>query len=244
MRRSWEAFEYLAGKYDAWFETERGRAIFRAEVDCISCLLSVLSRPWLEIGVGTGRFAAALGIDEGVDPSPAVLEYAGRRGIRTRIGSAEQLSYESGVFGATFLIVTICFLTEPVPALNECVRVLKSNGYLIIGLVPKDSPWGKEYLRKGAQGHPFYSAATFYTSGEIIELAGKAGFVLDRTASCLFEDPGEKVNAYCRPREGIVKGAGFVGLRFALRKKSVGKQVGAGLTRILAGSQTAELKRR
>jgi len=210
----WKPFERLADRYDAWFDSDKGRRVFRVEVECIRDLLEEMPRPWLEVGVGTGRFAAALDIDEGIDPSSAVLRYASQRGIRTRIGKAEELPYKSNRFGVMLLVVTICFLDDPAQAFGECRRVLRKDGYAIVGLVPKDSPWGEAYARKGAEGHPFYSAAKFYTSRQVIELAERAGLYLDRATSCLFEGPGRNVDAYHRPKEGIVKHAGFVGMRF------------------------------
>ena len=210
----WAPFERLADRYDAWFDSDKGRLVFRVETACIRNLLVDMPRPWLEVGVGTGRFAAALDIDEGVDPSPAALRYASQRGIRTRVGRAEDLTYKSNRFGVTLLVVTICFLDDPARALGECQRVLGKDGYAIVGLVRKDSPWGEVYARKGAAGHPFYSSAKFYTSRQIIELAEQAGFYLNRATSCLFEGPSRNVDAYQRPKEGIVEHAGFVGMRF------------------------------
>jgi len=210
----WAPFERLADRYDAWFESAKGRRIFQVEVDCIRDLLEEMPRPWLEVGVGTGRFAAALGVDEGVDPSPAVLRYASQRGIQTQLGRAEKLPYESNRFGVTLLVVTICFLDDPAQALGECHRVLRKDGYAIVGLVPKDSPWGKAYARKGVEGHPFYAAAKFYTTKEVIGLAEQAGLYLDRATSCLFEGPDQTVERYTGSREGMAKGAGFVGMRF------------------------------
>ncbi|NLE67721.1 MAG: class I SAM-dependent methyltransferase [Lentisphaerae bacterium] len=212
----WAPFERLAERYDAWFDGERGRRIFRVEADCIRGLLKDMPRPWLEIGVGTGRFAAELGMDEGIDPSSAVLKYAAGRGIATRIGRAEELPFSGGRFGVVMLVVTICFLDNPGLALGECRRVLRSDGHAVVGLVPRDSAWGKMYARKGAEGHPFYSAAKFYTAREIVKLAERAGFRLNQAASCLFEEPGLEVDRYQRPREGVVADAGFVGLRFGI----------------------------
>ncbi len=209
-------FDRLADQYDAWFDSQKGRPIFRVEAECIRELLCDAPHPWLEVGVGTGRFAVAFNVDEGVDPSPAVLTYASRRGIRTRLGSAEALPYENNRFGATFLITTICFLGDLAQAFCECRRVLREDGYTIVGMVPKDSPWGESYARMGADGHPFYSAARFYTTPHVIGLAEQTGFYLNRAASCLFEEPDQKVAAYGRPRGRILKGAGFVGLRFGL----------------------------
>jgi len=210
----WAPFEQLADRYDRWFDSEKGGRIFRVEAQCIRDLLVGVSRPWLEVGVGTGRFAAALHVDEGVDPSPAVLMYALRRGIRSEMGEAEALPYEDDYFGVAILIVTICFLQSPVKALSECHRVLRSDGSLVIGLVPKDSPWGEAYATKGLHGHPFYSVATFYTCREMIRMANQTGFFLEDARSCLLKGPRANVERYERPREDIVQGAGFVCMRF------------------------------
>lgn len=224
-------FERLADKYDAWFDGEEGRRIFRVEVECIRRLLSGISRPWLEIGVGTGRFAAALGIDEGIDPSGAVLRYSARRGIRTRKGTAEALPYKSGRFGAAVLVVTICFLDDPLRAFSECRRVLLDDGCAVVGLVPKDSPWGRLYALKGKMGHPFYSAARFYTCGQVIEIAEQTGLYLNGATSCLFEHPGEKIISFKNPRDGIVRNAGFIGMRFGTHAPAEKRETGTQTTR-------------
>jgi len=186
------------------------------EAGCIRDLLEEAPRPWLEVGVGTGRFAAALNVDEGVDPSLHALRYATQRGIRTRFGTAEDLPYGSARFGGVLLVVTICFLEDPAKALKECRRVLKKDGNVIVGLVPKSSPWGEVYARKGAEGNPFYSVAKFYTARQTVGLARAAGFCLERATSCLFESPDEDVDKYGCPREGIVKEAGFVAMRLGI----------------------------
>jgi len=217
---SWVPFERLAERYDAWCDGERGRRILEVEVDCVRDLLEEMPRPWLEVGVGTGRFAAALGVDEGIDPSPVALKHAAERGIRTRVGRAEELPFSDAQFGSVLLVVTICFLDDPGMAFKECRRILRRDGYAVVGLVPKDSPWGKVYVRKGAEGHPFYSVARFYSAPEVVALAEQAGLCLDRAISCLFEGPEHEVIAYRHPREGIVKNAGFVGMRFGIEKQS------------------------
>lgn len=208
----WLPFEEYADRYDAWFESEKGKRIFQVEIECIRNLLLSMPHPRLEVGVGTGRFATVLDVDDGVDPSPAVLRYAAERGIRPRVGQAEYLPYEDGKFAVVILIVTICFLNDPNKAFRECGRVLGQDGRVVLGFVPKDSPWGLAYLRKSRQGHPFYSEATFYTTRDVIRMAEKSGFCVERARSCLFERPEAEVNAYRKPREGVMRGAGFVGL--------------------------------
>ena len=71
-----EAFERYADRYDAWFDELEGSAIFGAEVACLGQLMPADARGWVEVGVGSGRFAVSLHVPEGIDPSPRMLEKA------------------------------------------------------------------------------------------------------------------------------------------------------------------------
>jgi len=92
---------------------------------------------------------------------------------------------------------------------------LKRQGRLIIWLVPADSPWGRFYAEKGRDNHPFYSAAKFYTSQEVIELANKAGLTFYAARSCLFDAPDKIGGDLSKEiRTGIDPSAGFVAMDF------------------------------
>lgn len=77
-----EAFSLYAEDYDRWFDDPKGRTLFELEVKAIRLLMKDLVPPFLEIGVGSGRFAAALGIRNGVEPAEALLEMAKKRGVK------------------------------------------------------------------------------------------------------------------------------------------------------------------
>jgi len=76
LKYSFKAFDQYAEDYDKWFDTEKGRVLFELEVKTVRLLTKVLEHPFLEIGVGSGRFAKELGIDFGIDPSFRLLELA------------------------------------------------------------------------------------------------------------------------------------------------------------------------
>ena len=201
------AFDSLAWAYDAWFE-EEGRFIFASEVKALRQALPLLPKPWIEVGVGSGRFAQALGIDIGLDPSSKLLEMARNRGISVFLGRGEEMPFQDGVFGTAFFVVTLCFVDSPRKVLGEAARLLKSQGKVVLGLVLKESPWGQLYQREKETGHRFYSHAMFYSYGEVGVLLNQAGFSVEQITSTLFQSPGE-VNHIELPRQGFYADAGF-----------------------------------
>jgi SAM-dependent methyltransferase len=177
-------------------------------VQAFKSLLPTVPKPWLEIGVGSGRFAQALGIETGIDPSIRLLEMARNRGITALLGSGEQELFKEGSFGTAFLIVTLCFLASPLEVLKETSRILMPGGKLVLGLVLKESPWGQFYDTEKARGHRFYRYATFYTHDEVARLIARAGFAIEKIISTLFQRPGE-VRRTEGTREGYFPDAGF-----------------------------------
>jgi SAM-dependent methyltransferase len=200
-------FDNLAREYDAWFDSE-GSLIFSVEVQALRALLPSLPKPWLEIGVGSGRFAQALGIETGVDPSIKLVEMARRRGVTAFLGRGEQELFDEGSFGTVFLIVTLCFLDSPFEVLREVSRILAPDGKIVLGLVLKESPWGQFYQQKKEEGHRFYKYATFYSCDEVVRLIVQAGFVTEKIVSTLFQKPGEGHRTE-EPEEGYSPNAGF-----------------------------------
>jgi SAM-dependent methyltransferase len=204
---NWSPFDDLATEYDAWFDKE-GSLIFLIEVQAFKSLLPSLPKPWLEVGVGSGRFAQALGIETGIDSSIKLIEMARHRGVTAFLGRGEQELLDEESFGAVFLIVTLCFLDSPLDVLKEANRILVPGGKIVLGLVLKESPWGQFYQVKKAQGHRFYKYATFYSGDEVVKLMVQAGFVTEKIVSTLFQKPGE-VKSMEEPKEGYFPEAGF-----------------------------------
>lgn len=67
---------------------------YRAELELIRGLLPAYPRAkGLEVGVGSGKFAAPLGIRTGVEPSAQMAAKAEQLGIRVVLGVAENLPF-------------------------------------------------------------------------------------------------------------------------------------------------------
>jgi len=195
--------------YDGWFDTPEGRVLFRMEVEAVRLLMKDIKRPFLEIGVGTGRFAKELGIEFGIDPSPKLLEFALKRGIKVRKAKGERLPFKDESFGTVFILFTLCFVEDTAMVLTEAKRVLRKDGEIIVGILNKESPWGQLYLKKKAEGHPIYRHATFYSVYEIVKMIEEAGMAVEAYSSTLCKPPHEIPHEEPAHNE-LNKNAGFV----------------------------------
>jgi len=180
-------FEQFSEEYDLWYE--RNHYVYLAELRAIEPHIP-FHGPSLEVGVGTGRFAQPLGVDYGLDPSQAMLLIAKKRGLKVIRGCAETLPFKDSLFEWVLLVVTICFLQSPKEALSEIRRILRPGGKLITGFVDRESFLGKLYLRKKEQ-NKFYQSATFYSTGEVLDLLSEQGFEIDLITQTLLRNLSE-----------------------------------------------------
>ncbi len=200
-------FENYHRRYETWFTGHQGA--YHSELLAIRALT-----PWkglgLEIGVGSGRFAAPLGVQIGIDPSRAMLRYASKRGIQSVQAVAENLPFPDGTFDYALVVTTICFVDDPALMLSEAWRVLRPQGSLCIGFIDRETPLGQVYLAQQPR-NPFYRVAKFYSAGEVQHFLEKAGFSHPVWIQTLFAPPQDK--AEIEPfRMGIGAGA-FVVVR-------------------------------
>lgn len=202
-------FDISTEKYDAWYDSEDGRPLYESELLCLKPFIEYATSPILEIGVGTGRFAECFPEVIGIDPAFNALKFAQKRGVEVVQAIGERLPFMDETFGCIMLIVTLCFVQSPIDVLREGKRVLKRNGCIVIGLVPKDSPWGAFYEEKRRQGHPFYSSARFYSFEDIEGMLRNGGLKITRVRSTLFQRP-EEPRRIENPVEEYIKEAGFL----------------------------------
>lgn len=182
-----ESFEKNVERYEAWFD--RNWAAYESELEALRALLPK-SGTGLEIGVGTGRFAAPLGIRVGVDPSSAMGKVATERGIEVRFGVGENLPCKDSSFDFVLLVTTICFLDDVPAALGEAYRVLTPGGYILVGFIDRESRLGKVY-EKRKQDNEFYRQATFFSVDEVVPHLQQADFRDFVFCQTIFQNPEE-----------------------------------------------------
>ena len=182
-----KSFEKNVDKYEAWFD--RNQAAYQSELQALRTLLPKNGKG-LEVGVGTGRFAAPLGVRVGVDPSPAMAKVAMERGIEVRFGVGENLPCKDSSFDFILLVTTICFLDDVSAALREAYRVLTAGGYILVGFINRESTLGKVY-EKRKQESEFYRDATFLSVNEVVHHLKQAGFCDFVFRQTIFQNPTE-----------------------------------------------------
>ena len=204
-----DTFDHYAEDYDQWFDTPEGKILFKTEVEAIRLLMKDIEKPFLEIGIGTGRFAKELGIDTGIDPSLKSLEIAKKRGIKVEKAKGEKLPFKDKSFGTVFILFTLCFVENPEMVLFEAKRVLKIGGRLIVGIINRESSWGQLYLKKKVEGHPIYRNTTFFSVYEIVKMIEEVGMAAEAYSSTLCQPPSEI--PYKEPVSNkLIENAGFV----------------------------------
>lgn len=203
-------FETEAARYDRWFD--RHSAVYESELAAIRAALPV--GRGLEIGVGTGRFAAPFGIAEGVEPAANMRRIAETRGVHAVAGVAEALPFEDKTFDFALMVTTICFVSNPAQSCREAWRVVRPGGSFVMGLVDRDSFLGKEYEAKRHE-NPFYRTARFFSVREVQEVMTTAGFVDFRFRQTLFRHPDE-----IRGAEPVAAGHGQGGFAVVAGVKS------------------------
>lgn len=202
--KSIKIFEELAQEYDEWFE--KNKFVYESEIKALKKFIPKDSKG-LEVGVGTGRFAIPLGIKVGVEPAKAMADIARKRGIKVYETRAEELHFNDEQFDFVLMVTTICFLENPVQALQEVRRVLKSGGYAIIGMIDKDSHLGKIYESK-KHDSKFYRYAHFYSVDQVVGWLRELGYGNIKICQTIFKNPKE-INVIESIKEGYGEG-GFV----------------------------------
>ncbi len=201
-------FDTRADEYDAWYD--RCPRTFDAEVRALWRLLPP-SGNWVEVGVGTGRFAAALGIKTGVEPAAAMAEYARARGITVHMGVAEALPLPPESYDAVFFITSLCFVHDVRKAFAEARRILRPGGTCIVGMLPKSSRLGRSMDAAGGDD-PFFRHATLRETRDVVRELDRAGLSITGTVHTLRGSPARFELKTQRPVRGRRRGS-FVVLR-------------------------------
>ena len=165
-------FDQNVLEYDRWFDEHS--SIYQSELLAVQQAIPK-NKTGIEIGVGTGRFAAPLGIKFGVEPSENMASVAEQRGITVYRAYAENLPIDNATFDFALMDTTVCFLSDISKALSEVHRILKSQGEIILAIIDEKSELGRKYEMEKSS-NKFYQNAHFHSTQELTTLLRQSGF--------------------------------------------------------------------
>jgi SAM-dependent methyltransferase len=167
-----QVFEDFAADYDRWFDDHA--EVYHAQLRLLSRAVPSQGHG-LEVGVGSGRFAALLGIFYGIDPAIPLAKMAKNRSVEVAIGVGEHLPYQSGSFDYAVMMTVICFLDDMAEVLREAFRVLAPSGIIVLGFIERDGEIFRHYRAEPEKGR-FLRHARFHSTDKIIQKLHDAGF--------------------------------------------------------------------
>jgi SAM-dependent methyltransferase len=162
------------------------------------------ARRIVDVGAGTGAHLEPLAARApnahivGVDRAVGMLRVARRQGHRALVSmDAQCLGMRSGTFDVATLVFVLFHVPDPVAALREVRRVLRTGG--VIGIVtwgrdegmPGLQIWKQELDNLGAAPDPrdpvVMQQQLMDARNKLFDLLGEAGFVVERIWTQVFE---------------------------------------------------------
>lgn len=182
-------------------ETERRRKVAGRRFKSITRLLGKKPADSRLVDVGCSRgqfvdFAAQAGFAaEGVEPAKHIAATARESGLNVHTGLLEDQHYPDAVFDVATLFEVVEHLREPLPLLQECRRILKPGGVLVIStgnvaswtVGAMGDRWDYFHIEKDG-GH-----ISFFNPKSIAILAAVCGFNIERieTSRVKFHEKGD-----------------------------------------------------
>jgi ubiquinone/menaquinone biosynthesis C-methylase UbiE len=87
--------------------------------------------------------------------------------IRWCSARAENLPFDEASFDGALLFTTLEFVHDPVRAVNEAMRVIRLEGWMVIGFLHALSPWAALYRHRADREEMPWAAAQWLTRDEI-----------------------------------------------------------------------------
>ena len=164
--------------------------------------LSGLNGKVLEVGIGTGRNLKHYPLScsvTGIDNSKEMLERArekvkGMKNINLLLMDAEHLEFPNNSFDYVFTTFVLCTISDPLKALKEIRRVLKSSGELIVLEHMQSSDPLIARLEELINPFMFFLLGDHMNRDTVKDIE-EAGFAIQEEKNLAFKDVFRKIRA-------------------------------------------------
>ena len=167
----------IADNYDEYYQTEAGKKVNEIEEKLIAAALQKIPEgKMLDLGCGTGHWTKYFSENgfklTGTDISDAMLKHAKQKELKAEIlkANSENLPFENESFDVVASITMMEFVNDQDKVLAEIYRVLKPNGYLLLGGLN-----GISELGKSSKNDPVFKNANFFTHEKLCDKLQKFG---------------------------------------------------------------------
>ncbi len=179
----------VAGRYDDYYQTGFGKKIDQTEKKMFDKLLEEIEKDeMLELGCGTGHWTSYF-VEKGfdviaTDVSEPMLNLAKSKDIHAVFEHADSanLPFPNESFNVVASVTMLEFTTNPEKVIDEIYRILKTDGWLLLGCLNKKSVIG---LNK--ENDEVFKNGRFFTLDEIKQLLGK--FKIQRIETGVYLKP-------------------------------------------------------
>lgn len=202
----------VANKYDAYFDTKKGRYVWQVETDLMNQLIDIESgMRVLEIGSGTGVYSIPFAqqgcIVTGIDISDEMLEIARQKVIDLQLNldfihmDANALHFSENTFDRIYSMGVLDFVDDLEHAFEQAYRVLKPGGKISIAVVNRDSAWGKRYMDPEYNKGKVYAHAHFKNLNELMRIHPEE---IIGSGECLFVPPDAEKSEFTLENERLM----------------------------------------
>ncbi len=185
---------YQANKYDAFFETKKGKYIYEVETrDLLNMLHLKPGMRILEIGSGTGLYItkfAKQGIKMvGIDISEHMTAIAQQKidhlelDAEVHVMDANHIDFPENYFDAAFSMGVFDFIEQPENVYQSISKVVKPGGKIVIATVNRESQYGELYMSPEFNKGKVYAHAHFKSMDDLVAM--RPDHVFQKSA-CLF----------------------------------------------------------
>lgn len=183
-------WDLMAEKYDDWFKTKYGIKIYREEIKKLRQVLGKGGGKVLDVGCGSGLFTIKLVKEKfevyGLDFSASMVKKAKEKNVEVFVADAHHLPVKNDFFDVVLFFTTFEFLDENL-ALKEALRVLRKDGYVILGVHNWFNPWNVcRKIKAKIKKKSVYGMVKYYSVLSLKRILKEHLFHITILTSCIF----------------------------------------------------------